>query len=407
MRVNFFILGILFIQGSLFKNVDMQYIAFSLPKLVYAEVLDTGDTAGGDYGDFDLEELYEDIYSTFEIEKITDELNSMEIAGNIDFSKLVRDISKGDFDNVIKAFKDGAGSVLVGELRANRRLMISLITVVLLGSIFVHISGSFGSGFISENGFYVTYLIITSILLTSFSLALDVVAGAIEKILIAVRIMVPVYAVAMNFVGHGSVSMGMYNLIMIGVWVVQAVILNFVLPMIKFYVILSFVNNLNKDANFSKLCTLIKNAVSWLLKSIVFFVVGLNIIKSLIDPQIDALGRNSFNKIISAFPGGGMMSALTGTFLGAGMIIKNSIGIAGIIILGLVVIFPIAKTFLIMVTVKLVAAMVQPVVEKRYVDGIETLSQGIGLLLQALGSSVVLFVLTMAIMAFASGGTGG
>ena len=136
-------------------------------------------------------------------------------------------------------------------------------------------------------------------------------------------------------------------------------------------------------------------------------MVGLNIIKSLIDPQIDALGRNSVNRIISAFPGGGMMSVLTGTFLGAGMIIKNSIGIAGIIILGLIVLFPIIKTFLIMLTVKIVAAMVQPVAEKRYINGIETLSQGVALLLQALGSSVVLFVLTIAIMAFASNGAGG
>lgn len=360
-----------------------------------------------EYTSDEEEEIYEDIYESLGIDEIEESLKSADIGENIDFSGLVKDISRGNFTNVIATFKESTGNILFGELASNKKLMIQLIVVVLLGSIFVHISGSFGSGFIGENGFYVTYLIITSLLLTSFSFALDVVTGAIEKILITIRIIVPIYAVAMNFVGHGSVSMGMYNLIMVGVWVVQAVILKFILPMIRFYVILSFVNNLNKDSSFSKLCQLIKNAVTWLLKTIVVFVVGLNIIKSLIDPQIDALGRNSVNRIISAFPGGGMMSVLTGTFLGAGMIIKNSIGIAGIIILGIIVLFPIIKTFLIMLTVKLVAAIVQPVSEKRYVSGIETLSQGISLLLQALGSSVVLFVLTIAIMAFASNGVGG
>ncbi len=385
MNINFLVYTALFFQGI-----------FALSGSETFEYESTGD-----------EGIYDDIYESLGIDEIEENLASTDVGQNIDFSQIVHDISEGDFNNVFITFKESAGNILTGELSSNRKLMFQLIIVVLLGSIFVQISGTFGNGFIGENGFYVTYLVITSLLLTSFSIALDVVSGAIEKILITIRIIVPVYAVAMNFVGHGSVSMGMYNLIMVGVWVVQAVILRFVLPMVKFYVILSFVNNLNKDSNFSKLCQLIKNAVSWLLKTIVVFVVGLNIIKSLIDPQIDALGRNSVNRIISAFPGGGMMSVLTGTFLGAGMIIKNSIGIAGIIILGLIVLFPIIKTFLIMLTVKIVAAMVQPVAEKRYINGIETLSQGIALLLQALGSSVVLFVLTIAIMAFASNGAGG
>ncbi len=389
----FFIYATLFIQGFLTFNMDKYYAVNE--DVVY------------DYTPNDEDEVYDDIYDSLGIDAIEESLEATGVGDDIDFSRLVRDISKGDFRNAIETFKESTGNILIGELSSNRRLMIQLIVVILLGSIFVHISGSFGNGFIGENGFYVTYLIITSLMLASFSLAIDVVSDAIEKILISIRIIVPIYAVAMNFVGHSSVSMGMYNLIMVGVWAVQAVILKFILPMIRFYVILSFVNNLNKDSNFSKLCQLIKNAVSWLLKTIVVFVVGLNIIKSLIDPQIDALGRNSVNRIISAFPGGGMMSVLTGTFLGAGMIIKNSIGVAGIIILGIIVLFPIIKTFLIMVTIKLVAAIVQPVSEKRYVSGIETLSQGIGLLLQALGSSVVLFVLTIAIMAFASNSVGG
>ncbi|MBE5945627.1 MAG: hypothetical protein E7259_01645 [Lachnospiraceae bacterium] len=382
------------------------FIFFGSPYIYNNDKYDMNLYTGVSYEEESEEEIYEDIYKELDIEEIEKELNAKDIDIGMDFSQVVREISQGNIENVIQVFKKSAGNILTGELSENRKLMIQLISIVLLGSIFMHISGSFGNGFIGENGFYVTYLIITSILLVSFSIALDVVSSALEVILTLIRVIVPVYAVAMNFVGHSSVSMSMYNLIMLGVWVVQAVILKFIVPMIKFYVTLSFVNNLNKEENFSKLCQLIKSAVSWLLKTIVIFVVGLNIIKSLIDPQIDALGRNTVNKVISSFPGGGMMSVLTGTFLGAGMIIKNSIGIAGIIILGLVVLFPVLKTFLIMLTVKLVAAMVQPVAEKRYVTGIETLSQGIGLLLQALGSSVVLFVLTLAIMAFASNGGG-
>ncbi len=352
----------------------------------------------------EYDEAYQEIYDMLDIEGVEDILNREGFGEDIRFSDIVIGISNGDGRYVTDTIVKGVKNVLVGELLANKSLMLQLVLLVLIGSIFVNISGTFGNAFISENGFYVTYLIITSIMLTSFSLTLDIVSGSIEKVLDLIRILVPVYAVAINFIGRAATSAGMYQLILFGVWMVQVVILKFIIPMIKFYVIVSLVNNLNREDSFSKLCNLIKNSVTWMLKTIIVFVAGLNIIKSLIEPQIDAIGRNTVNKIIQAIPGGGIMSVLTGTFLGAGMIIKNSIGIAGIVLLIVVVMVPVIKTFIMMLTVRFTAVMIQPIGDKRYVDGVEALAQGMSLLLQTILSSVVLFMLTIAIMAYASSG---
>lgn len=350
------------------------------------------------------DEAYQEIYDMLDIEGVEDILSKEGFGDDIRFSDIVIGISNGDGRYVTDTIAKGVKNALVGELLANKSLMLQLVLLVLIGSIFVNISGAFGNAFISENGFYVTYLIITSIMLTSFSLTLDIVSGSIEKVLDLIRILVPVYAVAINFIGRAATSAGMYNLILFGVWIVQVVILKFIIPMIKFYVIVSLINNLNREDSFSKLCNLIKNSVTWMLKTIVVFVAGLNIIKSLIEPQIDAIGRNTVNKIIQAIPGGGIMSVLTGTFLGAGMIIKNSIGIAGIVLLIVAVMVPVIKTFIMMITVRFTSVMIQPIGDKRYVDGVEALAQGMSLLLQTILSSVVLFMLTIAIMAYASSG---
>lgn len=352
----------------------------------------------------EYDEAYQEIYDMLDIEGVEDILSKEGFGDDIRFSDIVIGISNGDGRYVTDTIAKGVKNALVGELLANKSLMLQLVLLVLIGSIFVNISGAFGNAFISENGFYVTYLIITSIMLTSFSLTLDIVSGSIEKVLDLIRILVPVYAVAINFIGRAATSAGMYNLILFGVWIVQVVILKFIIPMIKFYVIVSLINNLNREDSFSKLCNLIKNSVTWMLKTIVVFVAGLNIIKSLIEPQIDAIGRNTVNKIIQAIPGGGIMSVLTGTFLGAGMIIKNSIGIAGIVLLIVAVMVPVIKTFIMMITVRLTSVMIQPIGDKRYVDGVEALAQGMYLLLQTILSSVVLFMLTIAIMAYASSG---
>lgn len=362
------------------------------------------ETEQGTEYQIDYDMAYQEIYDMLDIKDVERELEKNEITGAISLDGIIKGIIRGDTEYIFGSIANGIWDTLTGQLLANQSLMFQLVLIVLLGSVFTNISNSFGKSFISENGFFVTYLIITSIMLTSFSMALDIVSSSIEKILVLIRIIVPVFALAINFLGKVQTSAGMYEIILLGVWFVQVIILRFVIPMIKFYVIISLVNNLNKEDSFSKMCRLIKNIVSWLLKTIVVFVAGLNIIKSLIEPQIDALGRNTVNKIISALPSGGITSLLAGTFLGAGAVIKNSIGIAGIILIAITVLAPVIKTFLIMLAVRITCVIIQPMGEKRYVEGVEALATGLSLLLQTILSSVVLFMLTIAIMAYASNG---
>ncbi|MBE5944906.1 MAG: hypothetical protein E7258_08310 [Lachnospiraceae bacterium] len=352
----------------------------------------------------DYQESYDDIYEMLSLDEVEKSLESGGFSKNVNFRDVVDGLARGDSESVLSSLLIYLKSTISGELLANKALMIQLVSLVLIGSIFVNISGSFGNIFVSENGFYITYLIITSIMLTSFSLSLDIVSSSIEKILDLIKIIVPVYALAINFIGQASTSAGMYQIVLLGVWLVQVVILRFIIPMVKFYVIISLINNLNREDNFSKLSVLIKNLVSWLLKTIVVFVAGLNIIKSLIDPQIDALGRTMVTKIVSSIPGGGIMSVLTGTFLGTGMIIKNSIGLGGIILIIAVIMLPVIKTFLMMLVVRITGVMIQPIGDKRYVEGVEALADGMKLLLQTILSSAVLFMLTIAIMAYVTNG---
>ncbi len=352
--------------------------------------------------DTDYESSYQEIYEILNLDNTEKLLRQENI--NLNLKGLIEDIVSGEGGYVGEQLMSILKEQLIGEIVFNRELMLQIVIVVLLGSIFVNLANSFGTGFVSENGFYITYLIITSMLLLSFVGTMDMVSASIEKILTTIKIMVPLYALAMNFVGQSVASVGMYEVVMVGIWLVQVVILKFIIPMIKFYVIISLVNNLNQEDSFSKLSALVMNVVNWVLKTVVYFIVGLNLIKGLVEPQIDALGRNTVNRVATLLPGGGMVNALTGTFLGAGVVVKNSIGVAGIVILLIVVLAPIIKLLVIMLTVRITSAMIQPIGERRYVEGVEALARGNQLLLQTIFSSVVLFMLTIAIVAYSAKG---
>lgn len=350
----------------------------------------------------DYNSYYDEIYDIIGMDKLYEELKKEGFEEYFTMEDIISDIKNEDTQNAGEFIRDTVYKVLSKELSANRVMLIELLLIVLLGSVFVNLSTSFSNTFISENGFYITYLIASSILMTSFSISFGLIQKTIKTILVLVRIVVPFYAVAFQFMGYTATGAGMYEVIMVGIWAVEAIILKAVLPVIEFYVIVSLVNNLNKEDFLSKLAKLLKRIVNKILKSIVVFIISINVIKSLLEPQMDILTHKSFTRFLANIPGGGIASALTGTFLSAGLVIKNTLGVSVIVAIVLIAMIPVVKLLIIMLMVRLMAVVVQPIGEKRYVDSIDALANGLGMLLQAVTSSIVLFILTIAMMAYVS-----
>lgn len=350
--------------------------------------------------------IYDSIFDELNLDEVERALQQQGIQTAMPITEMVKKQVEGDNKSVLSALLATISSVFFGELSQNKGLLLELVGIVLIGSIFVNLSNSFAGGFISENGFYITYMLMTSLLLTSFSMAYSITLAALDKVLVAVRLLVPAFLLVLQFIGHATTAGGTYNLVLVGIWLIQAVIIRLVLPLIEFYVIVALVNNLQKEDSFSKLCELVQSLIKWILRTIIVVVIGLNVIKGLLEPQMDILGKTAVNRALTAIPGS-VVSVLTGTYLACGMIVKNSIGITGILILSGICLIPIIKLFLLMFTVRITTALIQPMGDKRYVDGTTALANGIGMLMQALASALVLFIITLAIMSGATNGIGG
>jgi stage III sporulation protein AE len=174
-------------------------------------------------------------------------------------------------------------------------------------------------------------------------------------------------------------------------------------PAVRFYVVLALVNNVNREDRFSRLAQLVHQMVVWSLKTIVGVMIGMNVVKAMVAPAMDSFSRNSISKVISGLPGGSVFSTLFTAFLAAGKLIQNSIGAAGMLLIAILVLVPVVKVAVTMVMVKLTAALVQPAGEKRYSSLIGILGEGCRLLLSALGTAVVMFMLSIAFIACAGG----
>ena len=88
--------------------------------------------------------------------------------------------------------------------------------------------------------------------------------------------------------------------------------------MLHIYMIVRVLNYLSDEDYLSKFAELIEMAVSWLLKTVLACIVGLNVIQGLISPAIDTVKRSVITRSAEAIPGigdaiGGMAEVAIGT----------------------------------------------------------------------------------------------
>ena len=181
-------------------------------------------------------------------------------------------------------------------------------------------------------------------------------------------------------------------------------VLNLLMPLIHIYVLLEMFGHFVPEERFSNLTELFSEVISWGIKIAGVLVLGLNVVQNLIGPAKDRMGHGIFAKTASVIPGlGNAVGSVTELLLGAGIVMKSCVGTAGLVVLVLISLVPLLKALCLAFFYKLAAAVTEPVSDKRISGCLKGLANGGMLYVKLLGYSVLLFFVTIALTAAASG----
>ena len=285
------------------------------------------------------------------------------------------------------------------EIKNGKEGLIHILLIALIAAVFTNFSGVLKNGQICSVGFYVLYMLLITIAFRSFQMVLDVATVGIEKLILFMRALGPVYFLSVAFASGSSTSIGFYQLVLFLIYLVELLVLNFLLPLLHIYLVVKVFNYLSTEDYLSKLAELIEYLVSWMTKTLLAAVIGLNVIQGLITPAVDSLKRGVLSKGMEALPAiGDAIGGVTEVILGTTVLMKNGIGVAGAIICICICAVPVFQIFVMTVLYKLVAALIQPVSDRRIVGCLSAVGDGSSLLLKMVFMTGILFLLTIAIV---------
>ncbi len=323
----------------------------------------------------------------------------------ITFGEVIRSVMKGEMKLDAKLLGRMIGDKVFYAFRVNRESVIHLIIIAVGAAIFLNLSGVFQTRQVSEISFFLLYMLLIGICLTSFQEAADWVGEGIGQLTGFMKVLYPIYFIAVTAAKGGVTSSVFYHLALLLILLIDGLIVHVMLPLIHVYVMGRVLNSLQSEDYLSKFLELLELVISWILKSMIGVVAGLNILQGLVAPAIDSLKRSIVTRGVEAIPGVG--DALGGTaeiVLGTAVLIKNSIGVTGALICCALCMMPLIQIGVITLVYKMAAAVIQPVSDKRIVECVSGVGEGCRLLLRAVLTSGVLFLFTIAIAAYTTNG---
>lgn len=346
-----------------------------------------------------VEELLDAYLEELDMREIEENMESMLPQMEFSFRDSVLQLIKGEIpltrENVLNLIQD----TLFAELRLQREVLVQVLILVIAAAVFTNFVRVFQKNQISDITFYIIYLLLFVLIMNGFQELTGAAQEAVGQILHFMRLLLPVYLVVASLAAGSVTAVGFYEVTLFFITAVQTIMLYVVLPGIGFYVLFQLLNHLGKEDYLSKLAELIKNVLSWMMKTLLALVVGIQTIQGLLLPAIDSLKNSVWTRAAGAVPVlGNTFSAVTETVLGTAVLLKNAVGAAGLLVILLICLVPVVRLAVCTLLYKAVGAAVQPVSDKRITECISGVGEGVGMLLKAVATTGVIFLITLAMV---------
>lgn len=330
------------------------------------------------------------------IEKIFNQSNNTR---DMSFEELVDNIQNSDY-NGIKEYVKQIGIYLKNEFITWKNTLITLLTCAVISSICVSYFSGNSSKQVGQTGCYVAYIITCITMLGIYKECVMVTVDTLKSINEFMGAFIPAY-VAVTAFSTGSLSAtGYYSLAIVLIAAVNIIIINVIIPMSNIYMLVNISDNLLTDNHFGKMKKLVKNGADFLMKMLIVIVCGVSVIQKMILPYKDILKRQTIYSAIKTMPViSGSLSGLNDIFFASAIVLKNSVGIAAIISLLVIISFPVIKIAIGMFILKISAALTEPVTDIRISNGIDGGAKAVGILLMSVIGGVALFIISLAMAA--------
>ena len=322
---------------------------------------------------------------------------------DLSYTQLVKQLIHGNVKGVLHTIKAKMKEVFLNSMLIQKDLIREILLIAFTAAIFKNLSDSFFQQSTANSAFYITYVILCGVMVHSFFYLNKTVTQLVTLMADYMKGMIMAYSLAVVSTSGITTSTTVYEFYLLLIYAMTTLTNVVLLPMIKILFVLKIINHISKEEHFSRLCKTLEGVIKFLLKGFLSVLLGVQLIQSMILPAVDSMKNTVLQKGMSAIPGigSGLNSAMT-MVIGSAVVIKNSIGAVGILVLIVIIVPPVIEITAVVLTYLLAGIMIQPISDKRITGAMDAVIQSGKLMLSMIFTMALLFILSVALIAFST-----
>lgn len=210
-----------------------------------------------------------------------------------------------------------------------------------------------------------------------------------------INLLIPLLTSLMVFTGSITTSSMIEPVILFLVNLIGNLIQSVLIPFVLVIAALSIVSKISDKVQINKLSNFMKSGVVWALGIFLTLFVSVISLEGTLSSSVDGISAKTTKAVVSsAIPiVGKILGDAVDTVLGCGIILKNAVGIVGVVIIIGICITPILKLALITVSYKILAGICEPIADEKIMKLLDQIGDIFKIFLAILASVSVLMII--------------
>lgn len=345
--------------------------------------------------DVSTEEIIKSQKESINISKFIQEAKKYteDVFEDTDYNELLDLAIKGNIDNqqlgksILKVF----GKETISSIKT----ISSIIVIIIIHSILKSISEGLGNESISQVSYYVQYILIVTLVMNNFADIITMVKDSVINMVNFSNTLIPILITLVLTTGNVITSNLLQPILLFLITFIGNFILNIIIPIILASTVLGIISKISDYIQLEKLSKFFKSSVVWVLGVVLTLFVSLVSLEGSLSSSVDGITAKTAKAAVSSFIPvvGKILGDSVDTVIGCASILKNAIGIVGVIVIIGICIVPIIKLTLLMATYYIGSAICEPIADEKIVKLLEQFGDTFKILLAILCTLAVLLII--------------
>jgi stage III sporulation protein AE len=310
------------------------------------------------------------------------------------------DFLKSEKKFSLKEWSQGILKFAFQEFVANGKLLGSLIMLTIFSMFLQSMQNAFEKSTVSKVAYSIVFMVLVILALNSFHIAINYTNEAIGAMISFVLALIPLLLALMAASG-GIVSAAFFHPVILFLMNTSGLLIQYViLPLLFLATLLSIVSTMSENYKVTQLAQLLRNWSIGLMGLFLTIFLGVISVQGASSAVTDGVTIRTAKFVTGNFIPviGRVFTDATDTVVSASALLKNTVGIAGVAILLIIVAFPAIKILMIAFIYKFAAAILQPLGGGPIISCLDIISKSIIYVFAALGIVSLMFFLSITVI---------